>query len=482
LNSFIFLPIIISIRLNIDDYSRAIYGTLGWTSDARPVADLFNYGLSLGAPIAIQSPLFQLIALVLVSLTCVIATRAYQVISPWLGALATFPLAGQPYFLANLSFGFDSASMALAQLFAIGSSVALLSSSTSASFVISTSLLLAALLTYQPSASSFLAFGLGLTLSYALGMQNIIHPSSWKGKLFRLTTCYVSAFGLFAIYVKFLWKSPTQYAASASELLPLTNDFLVSLARNAISFLRIYREDWASTPLPILLALLLATALTLAARSWKHVFLIPVAYFCILLISPGAVVFLVNPVSHYPRTLVFIGPLLCSLCLQIAASISGRRGTSSWGACIGLAPIGILAWFMILFAFTYAHTAEAQEQFVEGRISRIVAGVNQLETELPEGKKLETIAYEGRMPNSPVLENSSRKFPLIYRLLYPIIRDNEGIGLNVMRFNGFPSLQTVDDMPAGLSDEACRGQASSALCTSEYIMAVQDKHLKLKIR
>ena len=178
LNFIILIPIILNVPLYLDDYARATFGVLGWARDARPLAHVLFLGLNLGGPLVAVSPLYQLGSLFVLSIACVVAARAYGVTFPWFSAMATLPLMGQPYFLANLSFGFDSLSMSLGQLFAVTAAVVLLVSKARASYGIALLLTLATLLTYQPSASSFLSFGLMFSLAAGLGIDR-----SWATSL-----------------------------------------------------------------------------------------------------------------------------------------------------------------------------------------------------------------------------------------------------------------------------------------------------------
>lgn len=481
LNFLVLIPIILHVPLYLDDYARASFGFLGWAKDARPLADVLFLGLNLGTPIVAVSPLYQFGALFVISITCVVTARAYGITNPWIGAIATLPLMGQPYYLANLSFGFDSLSMSLAQFFAVTAAVVLLTSRARASYGIALLLLLATLLTYQPSASSFLSFGLMFSLAAWLGILPGQRPSAGALRLLKLLSCYAITLGIFALFVRLIWRNPSAYAARASKLIDLDSGILSSLARNTIGYLKTYLGDWSATPILFFIGLQILLLLGFTWLSWRRAALIAVSLSLILAISPGAVILLANPPHSLPRTLVFVGPLLASLALQVVRSSSGWQGQSLPRALIRVLPMGLLAWSFILFSFAYGQAARAQEMFVAGRLSRLISAVSRLEATMPANSELKGISYVGVTPRSPILQNSTRRFPLMDRLVFRIIGNNNDIGSVIMSAHGLPMLKIVDPLPQDLSDVICQRADATAICTSEFLMEIRGEVVRIRM-
>tara|TARA_B100000212_G_C26969697_1_gene362025 strand:+ start:172 stop:453 length:282 start_codon:yes stop_codon:yes gene_type:complete len=83
-----------------------------------------------------------------------------------------------------------------------------------------------------------------------------------------------------------------------------------------------------------------------------------------------------------------------------------------------------LIWLMVVFSCAYSHAFSAQARFEQVRLSRIVGAVSSLQS-LSPAQPLRSIAVRGAMPRSPVLQNTVRKFPLIDRLIPPLLDGNK---------------------------------------------------------
>ncbi|HCQ6946067.1 TPA: hypothetical protein OL694_004823, partial [Enterobacter hormaechei] len=72
-----FLPIILSSHYYVDDLGRSIYGYSKWSENGRPLADLLFLSLSFGPQLPDISPLPQLLALGILSLSVYFSARAF---------------------------------------------------------------------------------------------------------------------------------------------------------------------------------------------------------------------------------------------------------------------------------------------------------------------------------------------------------------------------------------------------------------------
>jgi hypothetical protein len=154
------LPIILHVPRYIDDYRRSIVGEFWLARLGRPLAELLLRVLSFGGTAIGVSPLLQLAALPIIAFVMAVCATSYGIKSPWIGVLATLPLFFFPYFLENLSYGFDCLPMVLSQGIALLAAVLMLRVRHLGPGVLiaALALLLAVLMLYQPSLSSFLAF------------------------------------------------------------------------------------------------------------------------------------------------------------------------------------------------------------------------------------------------------------------------------------------------------------------------------------
>ncbi|MFW6808894.1 glucosyltransferase domain-containing protein, partial [Enterobacter hormaechei] len=113
------LPLIIWGGYYIDDYVRVMSGGTGWSNNGRPLADLFFFILNFGGVNATVYPLPQLLAIGVMAITSVLLWRKFIPETGRVGILAVSPMMLSPLFLENLSFTYDSVTMALSVLFAI---------------------------------------------------------------------------------------------------------------------------------------------------------------------------------------------------------------------------------------------------------------------------------------------------------------------------------------------------------------------------
>ena len=80
-----------------------------------------------------------------------------------------------------------------------------------------------------------------------------------------------------------------------------------------------------------------------------------------------------------------------------------------------------LIWWMVVVSYVYGHASAVQAQFEQGRLSRIVGAVSRLQVRMPTHSAIGLI-IEGVMPRSPMLQNTAHQFPLIDRLITPLLR------------------------------------------------------------
>jgi hypothetical protein len=260
------LPILLFVHRYIDDYGRSMDGELRWTAVGRHLADGLFALVNLGAPAVAVAPLHQLLAVVVLALTFVIAARAYGLHSPLWSALATLPLLGQPYALENLSCGFDCLAMALALGLAVVAAVVL------HRVVTRQALLLASLCLYQPATSGFLPFALMLALGETFGLAapvperpSLLHRLAW------VIVTYDLALASYLLLMRPVLKERTSYAAEQGQALVIDPSLPAQLLRHALEFWRIHFDDRSRWPISVpwlMLVLAYAVVVWIAAGRW----------------------------------------------------------------------------------------------------------------------------------------------------------------------------------------------------------------------
>lgn len=328
------LPILLFVHRYIDDYGRSMDGEFRWTEVGRPLADGLFALVNLGAPAVAVAPLHQLLAVVVLALTAAVAARAYGLRSPLWSALATLPLLGQPYALENLSYGFDSFFMAIALGLAVVAAVVLHRVVTRQGLLVSAALLLASLCLYQPATSGFLPFALMLVVGECLGLATpVLARPSLRQRLVRVWVTYGLALASYLMLMRLVLQERTSYATEQGRALPLDAALPAQLLRHAMEFWRVLFDDWSRWPICVpwlLLPLAYAVVVWIAVgrppmgrrgrlERLGCTALVLAAVALIALVSPGALLGLEDPLARVPRLLLFIGPLLSALALQIVA-------------------------------------------------------------------------------------------------------------------------------------------------------------------
>jgi hypothetical protein len=345
---------------------------------------------------------------------------------------------------------------------------------------------------YQPATSGFLPFALMLVLGEALGLAALVPapPSLWR-RLGRVWASYGLALASYLMLIRLVLQERTSYATEQGRTLPLDAALPTQLLRHALDFWRIIFADWSRWPISVpwlLLLLAYAVVVWVAVGRWmmgrggKPVgrwrqmacsVLVLAAVALIALISPGALLGLEDPLARAPRLLLFLGPLLSALALQIVAGTTQLR----WRV-IPRAAVASLAWLLVVVAYAYGHATSTQAIYEQGRISRLIDGISRLQVRLPEAR-LTAIRFVGGMPQSPVLRNSQTKFPLLDRLVPRLINDDWSWGRTQLQFHGL-KLERSQLEPGAFPDGPCVPSETTA-CSAEYSLQVRDGNLLVRM-
>lgn len=111
------LPIVLSDRPYIDDLGRTLYGYTGWGLNGRPLSDILMRALNFGEPLIDISPLNQLLAIfLLVSVLITYMRHNFPGASFLCISASIFFFIASPFFIENLSYKYDSLTMALSMV------------------------------------------------------------------------------------------------------------------------------------------------------------------------------------------------------------------------------------------------------------------------------------------------------------------------------------------------------------------------------
>ena len=448
----VYFPLLLADRYHVDDWGRAVLGYYNWKNPGRPFADSLMHAVDNGFPFTDCSPIPQLLAILLVALTTVSAGRRLGAGPAMTTGAAALTLGANPFFLANLSFKFDSLPTSVGLLLAV--CAVLLTDRFEkrpiVTVVLGTTLLYATLCFYQPCLNAFFVLTL---FEIARSQKDLISPGR-VGKVFllRLTQAllaliiykFVVATRLKGEYslahaslisgataVPALWQNLTDFwslvplAAAGNLRLPLFGLPILALIISVCVSVRYVTRYWKASLALRLLSLGLLLALLLG----------------FILAPPGALL-LLQSTSGGPRTYVGFSVLLfASACylISILRTIKLNDSIVFFLTAISVFPI-------VIFAATYADATKTQKNY-EAHIANLIS--DDL-LALSETDKITHLTIVGDVGYAPNIHNLYlKKYPFLSELVPIDLRSDAsgGFGNTVLRFRGEP----FDKLP---SDEA----------------------------
>ena len=457
-------PLLLTIDLYIDDIGRAMHGNRGWVRVGRPFADLLVELLNFGRPATAIAPLHALLAIALLSFVGVICARIYGVRSPFWVAMASLPLMAQPYALQAMSYGFDSLFMATALAFSIISAILIHLQKSWKVILLSLVLQLVSFGLYQPAANAFLAMSGCLCIGSSLGLLDrswSVLSQRWRWLVSAIV--YSGGYGAYRLlFALFFEQRLNGYASSAARLKPFDGELGTKIVLSAFEQFYVLGRDFSYLPvlLPFLCLFLAYFVLLVRSRPLSLVFKSLAAMFLILLLAPGGMLLLKDSFVRHPRVLIYFGPLLTNLFLQVFALSSGLR-QRFWRFTV--LP---LVWLMVAFSYSYGNAFAAQARFEQSRLSRIVSAVSVLQFKSSR-QPVEYLMVKGAMPRSPILQNTIRKFPLIDRLIPPLLQGSQTFSYQQLKLHGLTlKKRNLDGLEDSLPSTCQNSQTS--ICTSEF--------------
>ena len=458
------LPLLLAVDHYIDDLERAMVGNMHWVRVGRPLADVLVEALNFGRPATAVAPLYMLVAIGLLSAVGVACARTYGIRSPFWTAMSSLPLMAQPYALQAMSYGFDALFMAVSLAAAIAAALLVNLASRWTMVAAAFALQLLSFNLYQPAANAFLAMSGCLGVASALNLfdrTKSIVPL--RRPLLTSAVLYCSGYGTYRLLIAlFVEHRLNSYALSSAQFKPFDGSLPMALFSSAMEPLQQLALDFGRMPVgfPLLLLVLSYVAVVIQWCSLRMAFISLAGMLGVVLLAPGGLLFLQESFVRHPRVLLYFGPLATNLILQVLV-LSELIKRPLWR----LAVLPFL-WLTLVFSYAYGHAFEAQARFEQSRLSRIVGAASGLQA-TPSDRPRPSLIVQGTMPRSPVLGNTVRKFPLVDRLIPPLLDGNQNFSFIQLRLHGLdlPKLRTKDwggEMP-----EVCE-PSEDAICTSEF--------------
>ncbi|NCC27218.1 MAG: hypothetical protein EOM22_03455 [Gammaproteobacteria bacterium] len=426
-NIVVLIPIILAGRLYIDDHGRSINGHFGWTSDGRPLATLLYYIVNLGSPAINIFPLTQILAAALISGVALILSNLLEQRKPLLLVLGSMPLAAQPYFLQNLSYAYDSITMSAGLFCSVAGAYVILTYKRPSHLILSVVLVVSALSLYQATLAVYFVVLVYFVLRHAARAGWLDHPNLKHFGLGLLALMTGLAFYLTLLKI-FPFDNP--YAASRTQIWS-SSEMLRGILVNTLNYWRLLYYDWRGT-WPGFFAVTIAL-LGIFAASWPLRDLnqrptslaqrgfVALSLIALVIFSFGLLLLIENPVMA-PRSFIALGVLgaLFSLewidRIEQSTSIKARKSAR----VMMYLPVVLMAFSLVVVAYAYGRASVAQKEFEMSLLTRLVYDIESFSVVGDVGR----IGFSGRLPESPILQKSREKFPVIGRLVPIHIVDN----------------------------------------------------------
>ena len=446
-----YLPLIDVRYYFLDDIGRAMLGAT-YTGAGRPLVDILLSALTQGLPFTDVSPAPQLLGVVALALAATLLGDRLGIRSSGWIAVFALTMAGNPYFLENMSFRFDSGFMALGLLCAV-TPFWLAGSTLSPPVVSSAVLLFASLCLYQPTINCYPVIALFFT-AQSLASRPVASALVFA---LRCTAPLVLAVLAYRLLWTMVPASNVRYFLAHGDFAPLSSA-LHTGATNFAQYALVITRDWGSTGLGVLWAAMgVGSAIVLAGRiarasgrSWKAKLGVgALAIVLLVLMAPAAFLaqmFLVKP-EFASRT--FTGVVM------VAAVISATLLTAGSGLAGRLAKISVVFQAIALLGvnYAYANALRAQERF-DDRVTTAI--VNDILEVAPLGEAW-TFAISGWTGRSPLSEAAVARYPVLQRLVFSVIYQDSYWA--AMRFRTFGLWVT----PASLSP----AEKTTIICNTE---------------
>ncbi|HUO76609.1 MAG TPA: glucosyltransferase domain-containing protein, partial [Thermodesulfovibrionales bacterium] len=370
-NILLFVGLLTTDRLYIDDIGRSVSGESGWSGVGRPLADMFITFIQLGTPLNNSFPLPQIISICMISLTCMLLSQTYSIKSPIIAAICTLPLAGQPYYLENMSYSFDSPSMALGLSLSVCAAMSLADKKREG-FIISVVLAFMALNLYQPSIGAFFVTYIFLVI------KNInIEIKPHKYFLAHITRLITGSGLAFLLYVPVVRKfAVADYAIEHSKLIGLHNAY-DKIFGNTANYIGALIRDWSGNTIGYIFVFIFVSFLVVSIfqaiwsghrfsinkRTFLYAVLSLVFGVLTVIVSYFPQMLLENPLL-FPRVFVGFGAILSCCCLYVWSTLEANNfGLGKYEQYIKAIPVCLVAYALITFSYSYSRANAAQRQY-----------------------------------------------------------------------------------------------------------------------
>ena len=414
------------LRANVfyfDDFGRALYGYADWLPSARPLTELFAWIFYLGPTTMDASPLTQIVAVIILAATSLVLIPAVRMRFSWWVVLCVIPVGLSPYGMENLTYKFDSPSMALS-LFCAVLPAYIVQKHTKGTFIAAAMLAFASASLYQPAIGAYLAICIYLTLVDVTSHK----PASVVIRNFLyFALSFIVGFGGYVVQAPY-WYQQSEYT-SYIELhsgVPALSEIPHELMENIPTYLSSILHDWSLNSLGWLFGGITVVFISTFAVRWAittykgiaskrcslgqqmlRLFVMLALLFCFILSPFGLQMLLKNPVWA-PRTFYGFGVALAILLLHLNRCF--QRKPVIWA----MRTLVVLAvWQLLVFAQVYGNLLSNQKEWESTRIILLAEDINSYIQKHNSSR----ITFMGTLGRAPLNINIISHYPLLWHLI-----------------------------------------------------------------
>jgi hypothetical protein len=394
------IPIIRSNFYYIDDVRRSIEGHDMRGDFSRYISQFLSYFLHTDSRLTDISPLPQLIACLLLSLTGFILVKITCEKNNKYLLLASLPIGLSPYFLSCLSYKFDAPYMALSMLASVFPFLFLQKKPWVFSLICIVSTLVMTM-TYQATSGVFIMLTLFIFFTNLIYKKNSLrHNFIFLG---------ISAISYFIALIMFQFLFKEHIISYVSTDLPSINNMADIFLRNITRYFTTIDNDfnikWKILSMAVMIIFYIKTVV-FSKINKVLTFFLTFFFFVLLIISSfGLYSILENPLFA-PRTMYGFGFFLAILCVDICFSLKK----------IVSFPAIVLCWCFFVFSFAYGNALTDQKRYNDFRTELLLHDLSTLFPENTEESYLLTIVHH--IGFSPVVENVAVNNPVIKSLVH----------------------------------------------------------------
>ena len=398
----------------IDDLQHSIIDNSNANTFSRYLTTIMLSGVAtFGKGTLDLSPLPQIFGTCLVIISSMILIYLIRGKFDFIGIVASLPLGLSPHFLQNLSYKFDSLTMAMALFFAI---MPFLFQRNKRIFcVVSVVSLIFMFMTYQAANATYII--LSLYFAFFATSQNLKQSAGFLG------ICAANLIVATLIYKLIIMQPVSEYiiAYTSNKMLSLDAHFFVGLWANLAEYATTIFNDLKNTAYMWLIALncvLFVINATICANRPKIFVIFSASLFLALgfALSFGLYIVLEKTIFE-PRTFYGFNALVAVIAIaniSFANRIDSNKILHYFSCTLAI----ITAYFLISFANIYGNALKKQDEYLDFRAKLLL---QDLSDKIPRGAMVDLKIY---LDKHPVAQRFAEKYGDISRLI-PKVAEND---------------------------------------------------------